>query len=347
MAEKKKIRFGVIGINHGHIYGMVRALLRGGGEIYKFYAMEDDLATSFQVEFPQAHRAGSEEEIIEDESIQLVATAGINNMRAPLGIRVMQHGKDFMTDKPGFTTIAQLNEARKVQAETKRIYSICFSERLENPATVKAGQFVSQGVIGQVIQTIGLGPHRANPQTRPSWFFKKEQYGGILCDIASHQFDQFLFFTNSTNADIVSSQIANFHHPEYPELEDFGDAIIRSPNATGYIRVDWFTPQGLPVWGDGRLMILGTEGYIELRKYIDLDGRQGGDHLFLVNHEGVNYFSCSDVELLYGAQLVQDVTDRTETAMPQAHAFLASELALKAESQATWITENPSLRADF
>jgi predicted dehydrogenase len=277
--------------------------------------------------------------------VKLIATSAINNERAPLGVQVMQRGKDFMTDKPGFTALEQLSEVRRVQAETKRIYSVCFSERLETRSSVKAGELVAQGAIGKVIQTVGLGPHRANPSTRPEWFFKKSQYGGILCDIASHQFDQFLFFTGSTDAEIVASQIGNFNNPQYPELEDFGDAVIRSSKATGYVRIDWFTPQGLPVWGDGRLFILGTDGYIELRKYIDIGGRPGKDHLFLVNHQGVQFVDCSDVDLPYGRQLISDVINRTETAMPQNHAFLASELALIAEAKAVRISpgELPNL----
>ena len=328
------IRFGVIGINHGHIYGMVKALLRGRAELVRYYAPEPELNKPFAEAFPQARRTTTKEEILEDETLQLVATSGINDERAPLGIQVMQHGKDFLTDKPGVTTLEQLAEVRLVQSKTRQIYSICFSERLENKATTKAGELVALGVIGKVIQTIGLGPHRMNPASRPDWFFRKSQYGGILCDIASHQFDQFLFFSGSISAEVITSQVGNFNHPQFPELEDFGDAIVRGNDATGYLRVDWFTPTGLPVWGDGRLFILGTEGYIEIRKYIDLDGRTGADHLFLVNNQGPQYIDCSDVELSYGPQLVQDVLDRTEKALPQAHVFLASELALKAEAQA-------------
>ncbi len=338
MSPNPLIRFSVIGINHGHIYSMVNALLRGGAELTKFFAIEDDLSRQFQETFSQSRRVNSPDEILEDTSIQLIASAGINCDRAPLGMRVMQHGKDFMSDKPGFTSLDQLVEARKVQAETRKIYSICFSERLESRASVKAGELVALGAIGKVIQMIGMGPHRANLPTRQAWFFKKAQYGGILCDIASHQFDQFLYFTGSTQAGIVTSQVGNFNHPDYPELEDYGDAVLRSPQATGYIRVDWFTPQGLPVWGDGRLFILGTEGYIELRKYIDLEGRPGGNHLFLVNQQGTQYIDCSNVELPYGNQLVMDVINRTETAIPQAHVFTASELALRAEAQAKWIS---------
>ncbi len=328
------IRFGVIGINHGHIYGQVDLLLHAGAEFVSFYAPEPDLVAQFAPNYPQAKQVDSPQEILEDEQIDLIVTAGIPNERAPLGIQAMQHGKDFMSDKPGFTSLEQLAEARKVQAETGRIYSICFSERLRVGAAVKAGELVQAGAIGQVVQTVGLGPHRTNLPTRPEWFFQRERYGGIITDIASHQMDQFLFYTGSTKAEVVASQVANYKHPQYPELEDFGDVVLRGNGGTGYIRVDWYTPDGLETWGDGRLTILGTEGYIELRKYCDIGGRPGGNHLFLVDQKGVQYIDCHDVHLPYGSQLINDIVNRTETAMPQAHCFLASELALRAEAQA-------------
>jgi predicted dehydrogenase len=278
--------------------------------------------------------ARSEDEILQDASIQLVLSSAIPVERAPLGIRVMQHGKDYMADKPGITTLEQLAQARRVQAETKRIYSIMYSERLENRATQRAGELVKAGAIGRVIQTVGLGPHRMNPKTRPAWFFERARYGGILCDIASHQADQFLFFTGSTKADVVASQVGNLNNPEYPGLEDFGDMMLRGDGGTGYVRVDWFTPAGLPTWGDGRLTILGTDGFIEIRKNVDIAGRNLGSHLFLVTQKETRYVDCSDVPLPYGDQLVADVLNRTETAMPQAHCFLAMELVLKAQAQA-------------
>ncbi|RPJ87420.1 MAG: gfo/Idh/MocA family oxidoreductase [Acidobacteria bacterium] len=333
MAEPR-LRFAAIGLNHGHINGQVQMVQRGGGELVSFFAPEPDLAASFASRYPQVKRAGSEKEILEDPSIQLVVSASIPNERAPLGIRVMEHGKDFMADKPGFTTLDQLAKARKVQQQTKRIYSVCYSERFGNAATVKAGELIREGAIGQVIQTLGLGPHQTNLKTRPDWFFKKESYGGILCDIGSHQVDQFLYFTDSRSAEVVSSQVANYHHPEYLGLEDFGDMNVRSDRATGYIRVDWFTPSGLGSWGDGRLILLGTDGYIEVRKNIDIMGKPGGNHLFLVNNKGKQYLDCDGTVLPYGQQLVDDVLNRTETAMTQAHCFLASQLALEAEAKA-------------
>jgi predicted dehydrogenase len=233
------------------------------------------------------------------------------------------------------TTLAQLEEVRTVQSQTNRIYSICYSERFEVGAAVKAGELIGQGAIGKVVQTIGLGPHRTHPPDRPPWFFVRSQYGGILTDIASHQVDQFLFYTGSTTAEVVASQVGNFKYPQYPELEDFGEMLLLGNCGSGYVRVDWYTPQGLGVWGDGRLVILGTEGYIELRKYIDIAGRAGKDHLFLINKEGTQYVDCSQIQLPYGRQLLFDILNRAETAIPQAQCFLAMELALEAEAKAT------------
>ncbi|PYQ12897.1 MAG: oxidoreductase [Acidobacteria bacterium] len=333
-AGPARIRFAAIGLNHGHINGQVDSVIRGGGALGSFFAKEPDLAAAFSKRYPQARLAASERAILEDPSIQLVVSASIPNERAPLGIEVMRHGKDFMVDKPGMTTLEQLAEVRRVQAETKRIYSILYSERLENRATVRAGELVKAGAIGKVIQTVGLGPHRMSPRTRPAWFFERERYGGILCDIASHQFDQFLFFTGSNRAEVVASQVANVHHPDHPGLEDFGDVVLRGNGGAGYVRVDWFTPDGLNTWGDGRLTVLGTDGFIEIRKNVDIAGRPGGDHLFLVDQKQTSYVECKDQPLPYGEQLVSDVLDRTETAVPQEHVFLAMQLALEAEKKA-------------
>jgi predicted dehydrogenase len=333
-AAEPRIRFSVIGINHGHINSQVDAVVRGGGQFVSFYAKEPDLSAAFSRRYPQAKVAASEKEILEDKTIQLVCSAGIPDERAPLGVRVMQHGKDYMVDKPGITSLEQLADVRKVQKQTGRIYSIMYSERFENRATIKAGELVKNGAIGKVIQTIGLGPHRMSAATRPAWFFDKKRFGGIITDIGSHQFDQYLFFTGTTKAEVVASQVGNVHHPEYPAFEDFGDVMLSGNGGTGYIRVDWFTPDALKTWGDGRLTILGTDGYIEIRKNIDIAGRDGGNHLFLVNKKETVYHNCSDTPLPYGEQLVNDIVNRTETAMPQEHCFLATELALKAQKKA-------------
>ena len=331
---QNKIKFAVVGINHAHIYGMVGAILRGGGELVWLYAKEPDLVAAFTKRYPQVKLAKSEDEVLSDKSIQLVLSSIVPQERAPLGIRVMKSGKDYLSDKPGITFLDQLEEVRKVQAETRQIYMIMYSERLENRATVKAGELVRAGAIGKVIQTVGLGPHRMDVKTRPEWFFDYPRYGGIICDIGSHQADQFLYFTNSTQAEVVTSQYGNVGHPQYPNFQDFGDMVLRGNGGTGYVRVDWFTPDGLSSWGDGRLTILGTDGFIEIRKNVDIGGRPGESHLFIVDNKETRYIDCKNVTLPFGPQFVSDVVNRTQTAMPQAHCFLATELVLKAQKQA-------------
>jgi predicted dehydrogenase len=328
-----RIRFAAIGLNHSHINGQVDTVLRGGGELKSFFAKEPELAAAFAKRYPAAKLARSEREILEDPGVQLVVSASIPNERAPLGIDAMRHGKDFMADKPAATTIAQLADVRRAQAETKRIYSVLI-ERHESQVINKAGDLIKAGAIGRVLQTIGLAPHRMSADTRPAWFFKRPQYGGILCDLASHNLDAFLFFTGSTHADIVAAQVGNLQHPQYPELEDFGDVMLRGNGGTGYIRVDWFTPGGISTYGDSRLTILGTDGYMELRKNVDIGGRPGGGHLFVVDQKETRYIDTSAVPLHYGERLVDDVLNRTETAASQAETFLAMELALLAEERA-------------
>ena len=293
--SNNRIKFAVININHSHIFGMTNAIKRGGGELVALYAKEPDLVADFLKTFPEAKLAKSEKEILEDPSIHLILSSGIPEERAPLGIRAMQHGKDYLSDKPGIISLEQLAAVKKVQKETKRIFSIMFSERFENKGTEMASQLVKAGAIGQVIQTVNLAPHlisnrfgRDGSTQRPDWFYDKKRYGGILTDIGSHQFDQYLHFTNTTEAEVLMSQVGNVHYPQYPEFEDFGDVMLRGNGGAGYIRVDWFTPDGLDSWGDGRLTILGTDGYIEVRKNIDVSsGHKGGNHLYMTDKKEI------------------------------------------------------------
>lgn len=334
MSESPGFAFSVIGINHGHIYGQVQVMQAAGCRLKAFFAPEDDLAAEFSKAFPGATRVSDERVILDDPEIRLVVGAGILAERAPMAVRAMRAGKDVMLDKPGATSLDQLAELRRAQAESGRILSICYSEHYTQPATVAAGELVKAGAIGRVVSTVGLGPHRIGNYRRPDWFYQKARYGGILTDIGSHQVEQFLFFTGSSKARVLSSQVANFDHPDTPELEDFGQMVLASDHAAGYIRVDWFTPDKLPTWGDGRLFLVGTEGTIELRKYVDVAGRPGTDHLFLVNRDGVQHIDCAQTKITYGEQLRDDVNNRTETAMPQDHCFYATELTLQAQADA-------------
>jgi predicted dehydrogenase len=330
------IRFAAAGLDHAHIYGMTRAILRGGGELVSFYSADPAQVAQYRKEFGDVKLASGEDEILDDESIQLVLGAPIPDLRAPLGIRVMKAGKDYLADKPGITSLAQLADVRKTIRETRRKFAIMYSERLEVRAAVHAGELIQQGAIGKVIQTVNLAPHRMSIPTRPQWFFDKARYGGILTDIGSHQAEQFLFYTGSTKAHVVAAQTGNVAYPQYPQFEDFGDMIATGNGGTGYIRVDWFTPDGLDTWGDGRLFILGSEGYMELRKYTNVaSGLKGGNHLYIVDKKQARYIDCNKVPLPFGPQFVRDIVERTEVAQNQEQALLATELVLEAQKMAT------------
>ena len=323
-------------LDHGHIYGMCNGLVEAGATLKWVYDPDEQKVADFVEKFPHVQVADSLEQILADEEVQLVAAAAIPSERSALGNKVMEAGKDYFTDKTPFTTLAQLEETKQVVERTEQKYMVYFSERLHVERAVVAGDLIQAGAIGRVLQVTGFGPHRLNAPSRPDWFFKKEQYGGILTDIGSHQIEQFLFFAGCKDGEVLHSKVANYDNPDYQELEDYGDATLVGDNgATQYFKVDWFTPDGLSTWGDGRTFITGTEGTIEIRKYIDVARDKTGDHLYLVNKDGEKHYELSGkVGFPFFGELILDCINRTENAMTQAHAFKAAELCLVAQEKA-------------
>ena len=335
MAERRGPTVAAIGLDHRHIYGQLAFMMAVGSRCAGWWTEgEPQTLPGFLKRFPDLPRVAEREALLDDPEVELVLIAAVPSDRAALAIEAMERGKDVMVDKPGCTSLEQLAALRDCVARTGRIWSVDFSERFEVRAVTRAAELIAAGAIGQVVQTVGLGPHRLNRHLRPDWFFQRERYGGILCDIASHQIDQFLFFTGSSEVEIIAARVGNFANPGDPELEDFGEILLSGDGGQGYARLDWYTADALPTWGDGRLTILGTEGTIELRKYVDVAGRPGIDHLFLVNGTRCEHVDCSDAPLPYFERFAADVRDRTETAMAQEHAFRVTELALKAQAQA-------------
>jgi predicted dehydrogenase len=332
--------FAAVALDHGHINGQCNGLLEAGGELRWVFDPDPLKVRAFQKNFPGVEAARSLTQVLEDSKVNLVAAAAVPSERAALGIQVMRAGKNYFTDKTPFTELEQLAEAKFVAAETGKKYMVYYSERLHVECAVFAGDLVQEGAIGRVVNVLGLGPHRLDAGARPDWFFERAKYGGILCDIGSHQIEQFLYFAGASDASVTSARVANYANKQYPELEDFGDATLIADNgATSYFRVDWLNPGGLRTWGDGRTVILGTEGYIEMRKYIDVSREAQGDHLFLVNGESEHHFALNGkVGFPFFGQLILDCLHGTENAMTQAHAFKAAELCLKAQAAARRIT---------
>ncbi|CAM3932301.1 Gfo/Idh/MocA family protein [Bordetella tumulicola] len=330
------IKFAVIGLDHRHVYHLIEELLAVGAECIGYWTQTSDprVLEGVRERFPQIPPIDDRQALLENPDIDLIVTAAVPCERAAIAVEAMRLGKDVLTDKPGITDAEQLALVERTTQETGRIFSICFSERMIVPAVQTALRLVTEGAIGEVIQTLGLGPHRLNRDIRPEWFFDTATYGGILVDIASHQIDQFMMFSGSSDAEISHAAVGHFGAKTPNSFQDFGEIALRSPSTgrRGYIRVDWFTPDGLPTWGDGRLFVLGTEGSLELRKYLDIEGRPGTDHLFLVDKKGTHHIDCQQEPLVFFRQLVNDVRDRTETAMGQSHVFTVSRLALEADA---------------
>lgn len=335
-----EFRFAAAFLDHGHIYGQCNGLIEAGADLGAVYDPDPKRLAAFCKTYPQARPVDSFERLLDNPSLHLIAAAAVPCDRGPIGCRVMRAGKDYFTDKTPFTTLEQLAEARQTAAATGRKYMVYYSERIHVECAVFAGDLIRQGAIGRVIEVVGFGPHRLNAASRPAWFFERAKYGGILCDIGSHQFEQFLFYSGATDATILSATVGNVANPQYPELEDFGEAHLLGNNgATNFVRVDWLTPAASRTWGDGRLLILGTTGYIELRKYIEVGRGEGGDQLYLVNDKVEEHHTLTGkVGFPFFGQLILDCLNRTETAMTQAHALQAAELCLRAQQQARRLT---------
>jgi len=218
--------FAAVGLDHGHIYGMCNGLLEAGAQLRWVYDPDPAKVDQFRARYPDVKAARTEGEALDDPQVDLVAGAAIPVNRADLGLRVLDHGKHYFTDKPPMTTLDQLDQARARTAATGKKYAIYYGERLHSESAVYAGRLIQDGAIGRVIQVMGMGPHRMNPATRPDWFFDRNAYGGILCDIGSHQLEQVLFYGGSDDATITSARVANYAHRDHPGLEDFGDVSV-------------------------------------------------------------------------------------------------------------------------
>ncbi|MDH3706811.1 MAG: Gfo/Idh/MocA family oxidoreductase [Acidimicrobiia bacterium] len=333
MTTSTPVRFAVVGLEHPHAYGLSLSLLGAGAELVAFHSDNADGAASFAQLFASAERRDRVDQIIDDPGIDVVVPVGVPADRAAVAVAAMRAGKDVLADKPAVTTLDQLHSVATTQADTGQIWSVYFSERLESRATIRAAQLVASGAVGTVAQVIGLGPHRLDLDTRPEWFLDPARTPGIIADLATHQIDQFVHFTGADvdAVEIVASMVANNAHPVHPTLEDYGEVVLRAGTSSGLVRVDWYTPDGLPSWGDVRLLVHGTEGSIEVRKNVDPGGRTGGDHLLLVDQRGVRRFDCARDPLPFAGQFLDDVRHRTAVHLDQREVIGACELALRAQ----------------
>lgn len=344
VVEPGEFNFAVAHLDHGHIYGQTKGLLGAGATLTHVYDTDSERLAAFCEAFPQARPVERFEDILDEPSIQLVASAAIPHQRADIGAQVLRADKHYFTDKSPFTTLSQLAMIKDLVAESGRRYFVYYAERIHNEAAWHAGEMVAQGAVGDVIQVLNIAPHRLAIATRPPWFFQKRCYGGIITDIGSHQVEQFLTYSGCVDAEINFAAVRNHSHPEKPELEDFGEFSLSgiaagaqsgAKPASFYSRIDWYTPAGSPVWGDGRTFILGTRGSLEVRKYVDLARSAPAAMVLYTNEETVEEIDClGRVGFPFFGQLILDALNSTELAMTQAHIFKAAEISMLAQAQA-------------
>lgn len=325
-------------LDHGHIIGQCNGLRDAGATLKWVYDPDPERVARFCLKFPLVQVAKSFDEILQDPLVQLVTSAAVPNQRAAIGCQVMKSGKHYFTDKSPFTSLRQLEEVRKVILATGRKYMVYYAERLHNDAAWIAGDLIGEGAIGKVLQVVNLAPHRLAQETRPSWFMDKSCYGGILTDIGSHQVEQFLSYANCSDATINFARAENIYHQDSPSLQDFGElSMIGSNGASFYTRVDWFSPEGLRTWGDGRTFVLGTNGTIEIRKYIDIAREAPASKLFIANADGEQEIDCLGRSgFPFFGKFILDCANGTELAMTQAHALKAAELSMRAQDLADY-----------
>lgn len=334
-----EFQVGIIGLDHGHIYGMSNGLQEAGATLEMVYDPSPEKVNAYCERYPGVKIARSKSEILENDKIQMIMSASVPDQRCEVGLEAMACGKDYFTDKPPLITMEQLDAARAAVRETGRKYAVYYSERRHVEAAVYAQKLIEEKAIGDIVAINGFGPHRASIASRPDWFFDKKRYGGILTDIGCHQIEQMLVYAGAKDARVVKSRVGNLKHKDYPGFEDFGDMMLNCDNGVAaYARLDWFTPDGLGAWGDGRTFIIGTDGYVELRKYINVAEDPEGDHVYLVNHEGERHIKAAGtIGFPFFGQLIRDCLDRTNLAYDQKIEFKAIEIAIKAEQNAETI----------
>jgi len=328
------VRFAAAGLAHVHVDILVQALLRAGGVLAAVVEPDDASYARYAAGWPAARRV-SLDEVLVDTSIELVVTAAVPADRAGIAALALESGKDVLADKPLCVDRDSFDAVAAAQARSGRHLTVWFGERLFNPSVLRAVDLVRDGLIGKVLHFTGFGPHLLARETRPQWHFDPTRNGGILVDLACHQIDAFLAFTGAHAARIQAARARNLHHRDLPGFEDVGDLLLEAEGgALGYARVDWHTPGGLGLWGDGRTFLVGSEGTLELRRTIDPAGRGVGGHLFVVDATEPRYIEVPEAEPPFAAQLLADVRDGTETAMSSAHTLAVTDLALQAQELA-------------
>lgn len=323
----------VAGLCHGHVWALARGLVDAGARIVLAWDEDPVKLETFLAAFPQARKA-SYQEILDDKDIKLVINCTRPDRRAGVSVEILKAGKNVFSDKPGFLTREQASDIKAQMLASKLHYYIYFSESFHSEGSVFAQSLIDSGKLGSLVHFSAASPHRLNPETRPSWFFDSRINGSILVDLGCHLVQQFLCFTHSPCARVLYARLANREHPEHPGFFDFGEAVLEgSDGVTGYIEVDWFTPDGLGTWGDCRTFVRGTKASLEIRKYTDIARENEADHVYLVDSQKEMMFRAEQ-ELPFFAKMIDDILNDSDEATGRFDCLDAMSLAVEVSEKA-------------
>ncbi|MFZ4519765.1 MAG: Gfo/Idh/MocA family protein [Microthrixaceae bacterium] len=327
---------GVVGIEHLHLFELVGGLLDAGAELRCHAGEGDSLLDTFEAWQPSSRRCRAED-VLADPSVDLVVVAGVPRDRAAVALAALVSGRAVLSDKPGATTPAQLDELRAAADAGGGRWWVLFSERFGVPAVEEAVRLARVGAVGEVVHVQGAAPHRGSLGLRPDWFFDRDRTGGILVDLGSHQADQFLAVTGAGErgvpVEVVSAATGNVAAPAYPGFEDVGEMVLAAGSVRGHHRVDYLEADGFPTWGDVRLVVTGTAGRLEVRTEVAEDGTAGSVGLWCCDHDGIRRTEVAG-SADWAERLLADLADGGERLMTRDHPFLVTELTLRAAAAA-------------
>jgi len=328
-------RLALAGADHNHLYEIIDRLVKAGAEAVAHTAEGQffEHYSGWQAESVER----SYDDILADDSIDLIVTAAIPNRRASIALAAIEAGKHVVSDKPGLTTMDQLDAVcSAVAGRPGRPWTVLFTERFENRAINEAVRLARSGAVGTVVHVVGAGPHTMWAKRRPDWFWDPDATGGILVDVGSHQVDQFVSITGAAAADVsvVSSMVGNVASSDHPAMQDIGSMTLAAGAVVGDHRLDYLTARGLGTWGDCRLMIVGTDGTIEARANVDVAGADGAEHLIVVDAGGTRRIDISGVVVDWAELALADVADGGERLMTQQHAIDVTDVCLRAQAAA-------------
>jgi predicted dehydrogenase len=250
----------IIGVAHPHVEYVLEELKRSDRKDYTLLGVQDsdvELAHHYAAPFGAPVFAQVNEILAERPDVAVIA--GRYAERGTEAAAALRAGAHIIADKPLCTSLEQLNEVEQAVRVSGRSVTLLLEKR-GYPETLAAHEFIQTGGLGEIVGITSVGPHKLNPNTRPEWFFRRDEYGGIIGDLAVHDLDTALLF-----APAQSAQVRGWVRAVAPNgFAHYGVASVITPTTVISAEVSWLTPQASDVHGDYRMRVVGTRGTLEI-----------------------------------------------------------------------------------